>query len=241
MKANGLFRALNESSTRKRKPVREKKVRCSCGTFNASESKFCFSCGESLVKLKNECTACGSSLHENSNYCEFCGVALNPVLEQEDPDIEDEEGEDLEDLEDLEDVEIEITVEDEDDYFDGEEEDPDDEEEEDPDDEEEEVVETLNILPYNEDTVKLMGKMLESAKAPKPIMLAYEKKLFNRCAAWLEKKKNIKIDLTEGFTKKETAQIKRYLESLKAPKYILEAFDRGQNSLVSSFIKNKGR
>lgn len=95
---------------------------------------------------------------------------------------------------------------------------------------------------YNEDTVKLLGSMLERAHAPAAILKAYEMKLYERCAKWLENKKGMKVDLREGFSKKESRRIRKRLNEMKAPAYVRKAFEGGQYSIVSSFFRmKKGR
>jgi len=90
---------------------------------------------------------------------------------------------------------------------------------------------------YNEDTIRYLGSMLRKASAPKAIMKAYEGKLYNRCTSWLSKEKGIKLNLREGFTKKESTAIRKYLESVKAPKMVLKAFENGQHSIVESYLR----
>jgi carbonic anhydrase len=56
----------------------------------------------------------------------------------------------------------------------------------------------------------------------------------------LKNEHNISFDLYEGFTAKERANIRKSLNELRAPSFVMTAFENGQYSLVSSFFKHKG-
>lgn len=103
--------------------------------------------------------------------------------------------------------------------------------------EDDDIGDELVVDKYNEDTIRFMESLLKKAKAPAPVMKAFERKLYERCSSWLEKTKGVKLDLREGFSKKESARIKKHLESRKAPKFVMEAFSHGQYSIVSAYLK----
>ena len=108
------------------------------------------------------------------------------------------------------------------------------------DDEDDEPVEP-KVEKYNRDTVVVLESLLQKAKAPAPIMKAYKSGFYERCTSWLKKSKGVSINLTEGFSKKESIAISKYLKAVGAPKKIHEAFDRGQYSMVAAYVKSKKR
>jgi len=176
-------------------------------------------------KVGGKCE-CGEEYGDTAKFCPNCGSKidlLKDVSEEED-DPEEEEVFVIEDEEEEDPEEIDLSTEGEVDP------------EEELDEEDDDIIE---ISEYNEDTLKALGSILKSAKAPVPIMKAYESKMYERCTFWLESKKGISIDLSEGFTKNESVRIKKYLESIKAPKLICEAFERGQHSLVAAYLKTR--
>lgn len=100
---------------------------------------------------------------------------------------------------------------------------------------------SLKVGRYNMDTVRMMGEMLTRAKAPNAIRKAYNMKMYERCAKWLKTVKGMDVDLREGFSKSEQRIIRKKLNEMKAPKYVRQAFEGGQYSIVSSYFKAKNR
>lgn len=49
-------------------------IRCSCGTLNNKNSKFCKGCGKSLV---SSCPHCGQEIPADSVFCNHCGSKLS--------------------------------------------------------------------------------------------------------------------------------------------------------------------
>lgn len=211
-KTSSIFQALNES--REEMLPKKKKVESTEPIVAPEEDNVC---------------TCGEEIPGGAKFCPNCGTkvgALGNVSEAEDEEFEPEEDEEEEIVldgadEDLEDEEGE------------------EEEDEEDDEEEEEDEDVIEISKYNTDTVKALESILKSAKAPSPIMKAYEAKMYERCTFWLESRKGITIDLSEGFTKNEALKVRKYLTSIKAPRAIREAFEKGQHSLVAAYLKTR--
>lgn len=94
---------------------------------------------------------------------------------------------------------------------------------------------------YNSDSVELMESILRKVKAPPQVQQAYRAGKYESCVRWLNESHNIALYLDEGFSAKERAKIKKALNELNAPSFVLRAFENGQNSLVSAFFESKGR
>lgn len=99
----------------------------------------------------------------------------------------------------------------------------------------------IRVGRYNMDTVRMMGEMLTRASAPNAIRKAYNMKMYERCAKWLKTAKGMDVDLREGFSKSEQKVIRKRLNEMRAPKYVKEAFEGGQYSIVSSYFRAKAK
>jgi hypothetical protein len=106
------------------------------------------------------------------------------------------------------------------------------------DDEDDDEVEiTIEVAAHNEDTIRLMKGLLLEAKAPSAVKKAFNAKQYEACAKWLQEKKGVKLNLTEGFSKKEMKSLSEGLTRMKAPKVVHEALAHGRYSVVESYIK----
>lgn len=250
-KTTSIFQALaesrqaNESKTPKariKKANESKACKCECGHVFGDTEKFCPECGIPVNSVPDEvfegedpvCT-CGQALVGDEKFCPNCGAPVGQANEEdEDPEDEIPDGED----------DIEVVIDDDEVVEDPEDEISDDEIVEDPEDEDDvedksESKKRLVLAPYNEDVVRYMGKVLESQKAPRPVMKAFEAKMYERCSTWLKTARGINIDPTEGFTANESKKIRNHLKAIKAPRSVCEAFDKGQYSIVANYLKGK--
>lgn len=250
-KTTSIFQALNESRMNEskvkapkiRKKSESKVKKCECGHMFEGNEKFCPDCGLPVEGPDASLVCeCGQALIGDEKFCPGCGKSLFANEEDEDDIIEDDDEIVIEDDEDdVTDDDDEIVIDDEDieddEIVDDEDDTPEDDE--DADDVSEGKARKLTLAPYNEDVVKYMGRLLKRYSAPAPVQRAYESKMYERCATWLKTARGVSIDPTEGFTANEAKKIRAHLKVVKAPRSICEAFDRGQYSLVATYLKGK--